>query len=111
MEIPQLLQVLLSLGGFGALIGLIINVLKTVGVVKDGQATNWATGLNLVLLIALFVGKVVGFDVAGLDGIASQVADTGIVILQLIVMIGGSRLFHNTLRGVPVVGRSLSNGN
>jgi hypothetical protein len=111
MEIPQLLHTLLSLGGFGALIGLIINILKTVGVVKDGQATNWATGLNLVLLVALFIGKVVGFDVAGLDGIASQFADSGIAILQLIVMIGGSRLFHNTLRGVPVVGRSMSNGN
>ena len=110
MEIPQLLHVLLSLGGFGALIGLIINVLKTVGLVKDGQATNWATGLNLVLLIALFVGKVIGFDVAGLDGVAGEIANAGVSILQLLVMLGGSRLFHNTLKGVPVVGRSFSNG-
>ena len=111
MEIPQLLHTLLSLGGFGALIGVIINVAKTLGLVKDGQATNYATGLNLILLIGLFVGKVMGFDVAGLDGVAGEIANAGIAILQLLVMLGGSRLFHNTLRGVPVVGRSLSNGN
>ena len=110
MELPQLLNTLLSLGGFGALVGVIINVLKTVGLIKDGQATNYATGLNLLLLIALFVGKVMGFDVAGLDGVAGQVADTGIAILNLLVMVGGSRLFHVTLKGVPVVGRSYSNG-
>ena len=108
MEINELLTTLFSLGGFGALIGLVINVLKSLGVVKDGQAVKWSTGLNLLLLIGLFLGKVIGFDLAGMDGLMGEVANTGIAILELIVLIGGSKLLHNSVRGVPVIGRSFS---
>jgi DNA polymerase/3'-5' exonuclease PolX len=52
MSIEGLLQMLVQLGGVGALIAVVVNVLKTTGVVKDGQAA-WTRG-EPAALAALF---------------------------------------------------------
>ena len=66
-------------------------------------------GLNLLLMIAMYLGGFLGFDLAAFDGVAGQIANVGIAILQLMAMIGGARGFHGAAKGVPVIGRSYSN--
>ncbi len=46
-----------SLVGVGILVGAVVNILKSIGTVKDGQARAWSTGLNLAVLIGIFVSE------------------------------------------------------
>ena len=57
VEVWQQWQTLL---GVAALIILLVNVFKVMGIVKDGQADVWVAALNLIGLIALFATKEIG---------------------------------------------------
>ena len=105
-DLTNLIDIALSLAGFGSLIGLLVNVLKMTGVVKDGTANIWSAGLNLLLLITLYVSKVIGFDLVGLDGLVGQIANIGVAVLALLTQMTGAKAAHGMLRGVPVIGKS-----
>ena len=94
--------------GYGALIAMLVNVGKGVGIVKDGMAKVWVTGLNLLLVIALYVAGVYGFDLAGSDSLAGALADLGALAFVVVVQLGGSGLTHAVVRGSPVLGVSHS---
>ena len=112
MDLNGLVQQLASLGGVAALITVVVNALKTFGVVKDGDAPTWTTGFNVLALGALFVGHVVGltnFD--KIDAVAATLAQLGTFLLALLLQIGTSKITHLLLRGVPVIGHSFSRSN
>lgn len=106
MDVLSLVKLALSLGGFGALIAGLVNILKTFGVVKDGWAKTWVTGGNLLLLIALYVSGLIGFDLAAYDGLAKQFYEIGMAVVALIVQLRGSSVMHGQVRGVPLIGKS-----
>jgi hypothetical protein len=112
MDIMGLILQLLSLAGFGALVAVIVNILKFFNVVQDGTAPTWSTALNIVGLIALFVLKVFlpQQDIGQLDGIAASIAQLLVVVLGLLAQFGFAKLAHFTLKGVPVFGQSNSLG-
>jgi hypothetical protein len=99
-----------SLAGAAALIAVIINLLKTIGVVKDGTAGKWSAGLNLVALVALVLVKVFvpSADIGVLDGLAGQAATALIVILGYLVQIFVSGDVHVLLSNmrIPLAGMS-----
>lgn len=105
---------LMALGGVAAAIALIVNVLKTVGVVKDGQAGTWAAGLNLIGLIGLFVAGVVApeFDIPGLDATIAQITEILSMIFAFILQNWVSKGTHEVFSSgqVPIVGKSYSKG-
>lgn len=105
---------LMALGGFAALIAVVINVLKSVGVIKDGQAGTWAAGMNLAGLIGLFVAGIVApeFEVAGLDANMAQIAEILSLIFAFILQNWVSKGTHSVFSsgGVPVIGKSYSDG-
>ena len=107
-----LLGQLIALGGFAALIAVLINVLKSFGVIKDGQAGVWAAGANLAGLIGLFVAGIVApeFDAAGLDGNMAQIAEILSLIFAFMVQNWVSKGTHSVFSsgGVPVIGKSFS---
>jgi uncharacterized Tic20 family protein len=98
--------------GFGALVALIVNVLKTVGVVKDDSAGVVATALNVAGLIALLALKVFkpGADVAGLDALAAQIAQALSIVLAVVVQVIGSYATHKIAKAMnlPILGKSFS---
>jgi hypothetical protein len=108
----SLFEQLMALGGVAAAIALIVNVLKTIGVVKNGQAGTWAAGLNLVGLIGLFVAGVVApeFDIPGLDATIAQVVEILRLIFAFIVQNWISKSTHDVFSSgeVPIVGKSFS---
>lgn len=110
MEINALVLQLAALAGFGALVAALVNIGKQIGIVKDGQAPTYSTGLNLIGLVVLFALKVFAPEVSveGLDATAAQVAQLLTVAFGLIVQLGGAQFAHGLLRGVPVVGKSFS---
>jgi hypothetical protein len=110
IDLPSLLTQFMALAGVGALVALIVNILKTVGVVKDGNAPTWATGLNLIGLVLLFFIKVFApqADIGNLDGLAATIAQIGVLVLGLITQLLGSKLGHVAVRGTWVIGKSYS---
>jgi hypothetical protein len=99
-----------ALGGFGALIAFIVNILKTFGLVKDNQAVTWSTGLNLLGLAGLLAVGVYApqLDVAGIDSKVAQFVQVGLVVFAYIVQLLGAKLGHTVVRGVPLIGKSYS---
>lgn len=110
LDITTLLGQFLALAGVGALIALLINIGKQVGIVKDGDTPTWVTGLNLLGLVGLFVLRVVrpDADIGQLDGIASTIAQIGVLVLALITQIGSAKVAHAAVRGAAVIGYSFS---
>lgn len=110
MDIQSLVALLLTLGGFGALSAVLVNVGKYFKLVADGTAPTWAAGINLVGLAVLYYLKVrfPDLNLAGVDANVGQVAQLLTVVLSLLVQLGGAKLAHKTLRGVFVIGKSNS---
>ena len=110
MELNDLLLQLGTLAGFGALVAVLVNLGKQAGLVKDGQAPIYSTGLNLAGLVALFVLKVFvpAQDVGQLDSVAAGLAQALAALAGLIVQLGGAKAAHALLRGFPVIGKSYS---
>jgi hypothetical protein len=110
MDITQLVVIVLAVGGFGALVSAGVNVLKVMGLVKDGDASTWITGFDLLGVIALYVATAFKLPF-GLEIIGQQmgvIATFLIALGQLIVAFGGSKLFYSMARGVPLIGKSHS---
>jgi len=99
-----------TLIGFAALVSVVINILKMVGVVKDGTADKWIAGFNLAGLIALAVAKmfIPSFDAGGVDTQLGAIAQVAAYILSYVGMLLGSKLTYTATRGLPVVGKSNS---
>lgn len=110
MELGNLVGQLGALVGVGALVAALVNIGKSAGLVKDGQAQVYSTGLNLVALVALFALKVWApqIDVANLDATAGQIANAALVVFGLLVQLYGAKWAHGALTGVPGVGKSFS---
>lgn len=97
-----------ELVGFGALIAMLVNSGKSFGIVKDGQAKVWVTGLNVLLMLGVYFGGILDFNVMAVDPAAGTLAELAGVAFALVAQLGGSSLTHVVLRGAPVVGASHS---
>jgi hypothetical protein len=107
----QFLGEFLALGGIGALIAAVVNILKTSGVVKDGQAPTWVVGLNLLGMASLLFLQVFqpSVDIAGLDVQAGSLATVLITVFGFVWQLISSRLTHTqALSGTPLIGKSYS---
>lgn len=111
MDLESLLGLLASLSGLGALIAALVNVLKTAGVVQDGQAATVSAGLNLTALAVLLALGVLRpeFDLGAADRLAGQLAGVLSTVFAFVWQLGAARLSHRlVLRGLPWVGKSFS---
>lgn len=101
-----------SLIGVSKLIAAVINLLKTIGVVKDGTSAKWAAALNLLAFIVLVLLGVFkpALTMELLDGYAGQIAAILLFVLGFISQIVGSQSAHVALSNarVPLIGKSFS---
>lgn len=104
----ELIAQFIGLMGVAALIAMLINLLKMVGVIKDGDAQKWSAGLNLAALIAFIVLRTFypAIDIAGLDEAAQAVATIGAVVLTYLAQILGAGISYKIVRGLPGIGFS-----
>jgi len=108
IDLASLVGQFMALAGVGALVAFIVNALKQFGVVKDGDAPTWSTGINLLGLVTLFVLRVFvpQADVGQLDGLAATLAQIGVLVLGLVTQLAASRATHYVARGAFVIGSS-----
>jgi hypothetical protein len=97
-----------SLVGVGILVGAVVNILKSIGTVKDGQARAWSTGLNLAVLIGIFVSEQMGINLKIYDAQAGELGALVNTAVGLVVQLAGSQVGHTVLKGTPLVGKSFS---
>lgn len=88
----------LGLGGFSLVL---VEILKRLGVVPDGQAGKWATTINVLLFAALAVAGTFGLDLQGdtFQNVAAVLQQLG----KLAMAIMSSPMFHSMLRGASIV--------
>lgn len=100
----------LTLGGFAAIVAVLINILKAMGVVKDGTAGTWAAGANLIGLGLLYVFQVVSPDlnIGAVDTHLSEIAKILTSIFSYVYTYWVSNRTHNVLAAgkVPLIGTS-----
>lgn len=97
-----LLDYVLSLGGIGALVGLIVDqLIKRVFPSMDGKARMVIAGFNLLLMIAMLVFDFLGLGVnwTTIDTFAAGIYELAMILLGLIGMQGGAIFLHESGRG------------
>jgi hypothetical protein len=110
MKMDELLVQFSGLVGYAALVTFVVNALKTLNVVKDGQAQNWVAGLNLLGLAGLLGLKVFApeADVAVLDAQLGDFVNVMMVVFAYVVQMLGSKLSYIAIKNVPLIGKSFS---
>jgi hypothetical protein len=111
-----ILSILLQIGelvGVAAAIAAIINVLKTFGLVKDGQAGAWSAALNLIALAVLVGLKLYrpDLDLKEVDVQVGAFASIIGLVLSLVVQIKSASVVHTLLAyeaHIPVIGKSFT---
>jgi len=108
LEMEELFLQFSGLVGFAALVAFVVNALKTVGIVKDGQAQNWVAGFNLLGLVGLFVLRVLSpdMDVTLLDEQLGEFANVMVIVFAYIVQMLGSKLSYFAVKNLPLIGKS-----
>ena len=111
MEI--VLEIALQIGYLvvlAALIAMLINIGKVVGLVKDGDAGSWSAGLNLAALVVLVALKLFrpDLELEKVDIELGALAQILGVVLTLLSQIKMSAKFHGFLSNLrlPVIGKS-----
>lgn len=84
-NVTQLLAALIGIPGFSLLASAIINTLKKLGLVKDGQSGAWLTGFNLLGVVLLFIAGVfnIQYDSKVLSEQLQLVANALIALIAL----------------------------
>ncbi len=105
VQLDTVLTIAGSMLGAQALISLLIDVLKYVDVIGDGNAGKWSAGLNLLGLagIAVALGLYPSFNFPKLDAQLVVIAQFGSLLFGYIVQIAGTRLAHRFItRGLGI---------
>jgi len=108
MELGKLVELVLSLGGLGALVSVLVNIGKTIGWIKNDTSMNWVTGGNIVVLVVAFVlnmtGKIGLLPV--IDTQAGQIAQIILLVFGFVWQMLSSRISHFALKGTAFIGKS-----
>jgi hypothetical protein len=110
MSLDQIMTTLASLGGVAAFFTVLVNILKTVGIIKDGQAVNVVTVLNFVgagiIIVLQLLGKIDLLPI--IDSTAGTIAQIAMLVFGLVWQLIVSKQTHEVLRGFPLIGKSFS---
>ena len=105
--LEEIKLLLAGLAGLGGLISVLVNLLKAIGVIKDGTSERWVQGFNLIAFVAVAVIYFTKVQVnwAEIDGWLSVLA----TFIGFIVQMFGSKVTYVVTKGAPVIGFSYSN--
>lgn len=95
-NLDTILAVLAALVGWPALVALVIDILKYLGIVDDGTSGKWNLGFNLVgfVLVGIAVGFFPEIDITKIDEVLAEYVKLAAYIFALVVQILTTRGFH-----------------
>lgn len=99
VSLDVVLAVASSLVGLWAVLALIVNVLKIVGVVDPGTAGKWSAAFNLagITVIAVILAANPAFDFIALDAQLKTIAEFGSMFLVFVVNMLGTQAMHRAM--------------
>ncbi len=103
-NVDSVLAILAGLGGLGTLVSMLVNILKSFGVVHDGSSDKWIQGINLGAFVA--VSLVLFFNVPVDWGTVDAVIMFLVTLLGFVVQLFGSKFSYQVTRGIPLIGFS-----
>lgn len=100
--LEEILALLAGLAGLGGLISVLVNLLKILGVVKDGTSETWVQLFNLVafLAVAVIYFIKIPIDWSGVDSWLKLLA----TFIGYILEIFAGKVTYIATKGAPVVG-------
>ena len=113
LPLDQAFQVFGILVNLPFVIGLIVDVLKLVGVVTPGTSGIWSAGFNLIAIlgIAVLLKYVPAFDVSTWDAQLLEFAKAVVLIVTWIIQLFGTKSTHRFYtRGLGLVRFSFTQG-
>ena len=107
--ILQVVEVFVSLVGVAMLIAALVNLLKLVGIVTDGNATNWTAALNLVAFIGIVAWRLLNptVEIEQIDAIFKSIAVVIGFVITYLVQIKASAFDNDTLKMVPALRKNV----
>jgi len=104
--LDEILKLIAGMAGLGAFTSMLINLLKAVGLVKDGQADKAFKVADLIVFVAVMVVYLVKVQVDW-----AQVDEWLVLLTALlgyVVSVFSGEFTHDTIKGTPVIGYSYS---
>lgn len=119
MDVTTILNLIVSvftsfsqMAGVAALVVALVNVLKTFGVVTDGNAGQWFAGLDLGAIVLLILAQIFypQIGVAVLDSNAGLAGMVIMLILGYVGQMGFGKVVHALFSSLklPVIGKSFT---
>lgn len=105
--LDDILLLIAGLAGLGGFISVLVNLLKAVGIVKDGTSEKWFQILNLLAFVGVMVVYLlqIQMDWGKLDDWLILLS----ALIGYVVQILGGQLTYQTIGGkAPVIGFSFS---
>ena len=104
--LEEILAIIAGMAGLGAFVSMLINLLKAIGLVQDGQADKAFKVADLIVFVAVMVVYLVKVPVDW-----TQVDQWLVLLTALfgyVVSIFSGEFTHDTIKGTPLVGYSYS---
>jgi hypothetical protein len=100
----NILAIIASLAGLGSFISVLVNLLKAIGVVKDGTADKWYEGISLgaFAIVAVVYFMRADVDWTTIDAWLQSLAS----LIGLVVQLVSGRITYEVFRGMPLIGYS-----
>ena len=102
--LENILMIVAGLAGLGAFVSILINVLKKIGVIKDGNSEQWYQGISLFVFLAVAVVYFLKVPVVWSD--VNEWLKLLTFILGYVIQILGGQLTYRTIKGTPLLGFS-----
>ena len=104
--LEEILMIIAGMAGLGAFVSMLINLLKAIGLVKDGQSEKAFKIADLVVFVVVMVLYLtrMPIDWAQVD----QWLILLTALLGYVVSVLGGQLTHSTIKGTPLIGYSYS---
>ena len=102
----EVLVLLVSSPAIGTVISIVVGLLKSMNVVKDGTSKIWLQLITLAVFVTLTVLKIFGvdFDMASINSWLEAVVTLAMAVISMF----GSNISYGQFRGTPLVGTSYS---
>lgn len=96
--------------GAAALIAILINIGKHFALIKDGDAPKWSAGLNLLAIMGMVASQFIWPETSLkiIDTQLGLLAAIGAFVFDYVIQLGFSKLSHEAVKGVPVIGTSFT---
>ena len=104
--LEEILKIIAGMAGLGAFVSMLINLLKAVGLIKDGQADKAFKIADLVVFVAVMVIYLVRVQVDWAQVDQWLVLLTA--LLGYVVSVFSGEITYNTIKGTPLIGFSYS---